>query len=117
MNDGRKKITLIGGFIIGVLLVSYALFQARDLIEGPVIALSSPENGATIIENGVFIEGHAKNIARISLNDHQIFVDESGYFKERILLPEGYAILVIKGSDRFGRKTQEIISLYHAKES
>lgn len=47
----------------------------------------------------------------MSLNDRQIFPDESGSFAETLVLPNGYTIMSLKAEDKFGKKTEQTISL------
>lgn len=118
MIDARKRAGVIATLGILGLLTFYAIFQARNLIEGPVISLETPQKGASVEESLLTLKGTTRNIAKITLNDSPIFVNENGAFQEQILLPEGYAILVLKAFDRFGREKKEIIPLYnHAKEN
>ena len=90
--------------IIGVILLTYAVFQARFLIVGPQITLTSEPN---LVQNerGVFLEGKAYNISHLWLNDRQIFTDAQGNFREAIILENGYTITTLRAEDRYGRST------------
>jgi len=98
-------------FVLAVL--SYGLFQARNLIQGPIITIHSPQNGTTVNNALVEISGEAKNISGITLNDQHIFVDEEGNFREQLLLSYGYTIMTIEASDRFGRETKQTLELVY----
>ncbi len=78
---------------------------------GPRLAFLSPSDGETL--NGPIIEvtGSAKNVSFLTLNDKQIFINDDGEFRERLLPSSGLVILTLKGKDRFGRekKLQEKI--------
>jgi hypothetical protein len=89
-----------------VLFVAYVLFQARFMIEGPQITITS-SNVAS--ENGrlVTLEGTAQNIVRISLNGRQIYTDKYGNFKETVVLENGYTLSTLQAEDRYGRVTTE----------
>ena len=99
--------------MLAMMILGYALFQARNLIRGPMISIENPQNGSTLVESLISIEGHAENISYISLNDRQIFIDEAGAFKEKLLLSYGYNIMTIKAKDKFGRETQETLELVY----
>lgn len=105
------KFSFIALFII--IILSYALFQARNIILGPVIKIETPENGTSLDYSLVNIKGTAKNISLISMNDRQIFIDEHGEFSEKLLLSYGYNIITIKARDRFGRKTEKVLELVY----
>lgn len=90
--------------ILCILVISgYALYRSRALREGPNITLDSPKDGELFNTSEVYISGIAKNIAFISLNDRQIFTDETGRFSEKLLLPYGYTILTLEAKDKFGK--------------
>ena len=86
------------------LLVFYALFQARLLITGPTISLSN-ELAYIQHERTITVSGNAQNIVSLTLNDRDIFTDDDGNFNEVLVLPDGYTIMTLKASDRYGRRT------------
>ncbi len=98
-----------------VLLGSYALYQARDLIRGPELTISTPSDGVSHATGLLTIEGQAERIAHLYLNGRLIFTDESGHFNEQLLLPPGYTIIRLEADDKFGRKVNQTIHLYGQK--
>lgn len=111
----NPKLTLKCLIIIIILtgIASYSLFQARNLIRGPVVNIESPKNGEATEKPLVEIKGQAKNISYITLNDRQIFVDKEGIFNQKLLLFNGYNIVKISAKDKFGRETNKIIELIY----
>jgi hypothetical protein len=107
------KSTMRGLIVVGALLIlgGYALFEARGIIIGPTIEITGPKNGEGFDESLTTIEGHAKHVSFISLNDHPITVNESGYFREKLLLSPGYNIIKLKVVDRFGRERTSFLEL------
>jgi hypothetical protein len=99
-----------------VLLVSYALFQARFLIIGPQITLTA-EPTLQQNERRIFLEGTAYNISRLWLNDRQIFTDAQGNFREALILENGYTISTLRAEDRYGRTTTLTRSYVYAPAS
>lgn len=99
--------------IVMVSILAYALFQARTLIHGPTLTVTSPKNGATMSQSFVEIAGTAGNISEIELNGRDITVDENGAFREPLLLGKGYTILTLKARDRFGREVQSTLELIY----
>jgi len=98
-------------FVLACLFVGYALFQARFLIEGPVVTLHNLPQ-VTQTQRTVILEGTAQNIVRITLNGRQIYTDKDGYFKETLVLENGYTIATLQAHDRYGRErsyTQEFV--------
>lgn len=103
--------------LLGTVMLSiYIVFQARFMIQGPRLILTNEPNQ---VENTrvVTISGSAYNIAKISLNDRQIFTDKSGYFSEALVLENGYTIATIKAVDRYGRETQVVRSFVYTPTS
>ena len=97
--------------IFFILIASYSLFQARALLIGPQIWIISPQDGRVVEAPLVIIEGRAKNIAWISLNDRQIFTDEEGKWSEKLIVSSGISIMTVRARDRFGRETKESVRI------
>jgi hypothetical protein len=98
--------------IFFLLLASYALFQARFLILGPRLTILSPTDGAavtTVIE----VEGTATNVAWLTLDDRQIFTDEKGHFKEKLIVGKGTSIISVRARDRFGREREKSVTVFN----
>ncbi|MFA6446117.1 MAG: hypothetical protein WCW14_02590 [Candidatus Paceibacterota bacterium] len=104
--------TIIIGIIVLFILI-YAGFQARNILLGPKITVLSPLSGSTVFKSKISIEGSTKNIKILTLNDREIVMDETGHFKEELLLPSGYSIMKLQGWDRFKRETTEFIELVY----
>ena len=97
--------------ILLILLIAYSLYQARALLVGPQIWIGNPQDGDTVEDPLVIMEGQSKNIAWISLNDRQIFTDENGQWSEKLLVSPGLSIMTVKARDRFGRKTEKNVKI------
>lgn len=98
----------------------YLFHQGQNLIEGPVLSVRSPIDGATFTLPLVEVSGTSKNISSIRLNDRPIFIDEEGFFREKLLLSPGYNIIKFTASDRFGRVKETFLELIlrdHDKEN
>ena len=104
--NARTKILTIATLAILLLILIYALFNARLLIAGPQIIIKSPENGSDFDRPLIQIEGEAHNTSFISMNGRPIYVNENGEFKEKLLLPEGTSIIKFDAKDRFERNTE-----------
>jgi hypothetical protein len=99
------------------LLVSYGLFNARNLIIGPTIEIFSPTKDMETEDNTITIKGKAKNITFISLNERPISVDMEGLFEEKLLLSPGSNIIEIKARDRFKKETEKTIKIYYKQST
>lgn len=105
--DRLELRTLLKFIALSVTLLAvlgYITFQARYLIIGPVLTLTSD---AETVQNERIIEiaGTASNVTDISLNGRPIYTDESGVFKEPLVLENGYTIMTLRAHDRYGRET------------
>jgi len=109
------KISIFG--ILAILILGYGFFQARNLISGPEIVVTSPQNGESLSDPLVTITGTATNITLISLDDRQIFVDKQGNFSEKLLVPPGYTIIKLAAQDKFGRTIQRLVELNYTATS
>lgn len=105
--SGRRALFL--SLILLVLI--YALFQARFLILGPQVRITYPAHGDVVDAGEMMLEGKAGNVAWISLNGRQIFVDEEGVFSEKLITPIGPSIITVSAKDRFGRETEKRIQI------
>lgn len=109
VNIQPKYGVLIGLFLI---LIVYSLYQARALIMGPRIWIDHPKDGQIIADPVVTLKGRSKDIAWLSLNDHQIFTDETGWWSEKLIVPEGLSIITVKARDRFGREVERAVRVF-----
>lgn len=99
-----------------ILIVFYGIFNARNLIAGPMVEIFSPVIDTETLENTLIVKGVAKNITFISINEKPIFVDKEGLFEEKLLLSPGSNIIQIKAKDRFKKEVVKAIKIYY-KES
>ncbi len=112
MTRSGKNILKIGSIaLLGLIIISYSTFQAWKIIQGPVITIYNPENGRTFDETLIAIEGLAKNVSHLYLNDRPIFTDKNGYFNEKFLLSPGYNVIKINAVDKFKKYTEKRLYL------
>lgn len=110
MNN-PKKIKIWIFVFLGIVVFSYAGFQSKKLLSGPVIEIISPQNGSTFIQTLILVEGTAKNISYLSLNGRQIYTDKNGYFGEKFLLSPGYNVIKLEAEDKFKNHTEKKLEL------
>ena len=103
-----SAVALLGGFITG-----YSFFQAQNLMKGPVVSVSAPQESG--VGDVAVIRGVAKNVAYITFNGRQIFTDTNGNWGETFVLSDGYNIAVVAAKDKFGRETEKTVELVYAK--
>jgi hypothetical protein len=121
MNQYKfKKCLNTKGCIIVILmcmLVSYGLFNARNLLIGPTIEIFKPAQNTETSENVFTVNGRGQNIAYISVNEKPISINTEGLFEEKILLSPGSNIIEIKARDRFQKEIKKIITIYYKQSN
>ncbi len=112
MNRNATSLLRISLFsVLGAVIVGYSIFQAWKLISGPIIDIYTPQNGATYSQTLIEIEGRARNIAYLNLNDRPIFTDKDGKFAEKLLLSPGYNIIKLEAIDKFKNRREKILEV------
>lgn len=111
----RLYLGIIIGCLIAFIIIGYAIYETWNYFSGPAITVSSPENGLTLGEPIVEIQGIAKNAVAVFLNGQRILTDDKGGFKERLLLTEGYNIIGLKVEDKFKRTAERRLELVYKK--
>ena len=117
-EDGKLMLRVLIVIIFVLVISGYSLFQAHNILSGPQIALASTvTSGAVVGQQAIDISGKAKNISFISLDDRPIYIDESGNFKEKLLLYPGYNIIRLYARDKFGAETEKKVELVYQPQS
>lgn len=107
-----KKILAV---LVILFIALYTLFEARGLIAGPILSVSSPLNGEIVYEPIVHISGNTNSITELTLNGKAIAVHENGYFSNAVVLKDGYNEIVLTAKDRFSREVSETLQIMHER--
>lgn len=91
--------------------MSYSYYQTKAFLTGPVLEITEPLNGSLLTDNPITIRGYTKNISYISINDRQIFVNETGNLDIEMLLSPGYNIIKVSAKDKYEREIQKQLEL------
>ena len=110
MTHTRRNKKILLSFIGVFLFAGYVLFQSHLLLQGPVLSITYPTEGMTAPGPVLTVSGTAKNVAFVTMNGRQIFVNEQGEFSEVVVPAEGYSVISLKARDRFGRDAEVIRS-------
>ena len=114
MTDRKDaKAWLKIGFFVGllILILGYSAFQARKIVGGPELTITSPIITDIVTDPLVRVTGVAKNIKEITLNGTPIYIDEQGNFNEKLVLLAGYNIIELEAKDKFNKETKKTIEL------
>lgn len=114
----KNRIVLRSVILVLILcgIGGYALYESRNIINGPMLTLEEPRDGLSTSDSSIDVKGRAQNISSISINDRKITIDEAGWFKEKILLSLGYNVIKISVYDRFGRAKETLMELVRTEE-
>jgi hypothetical protein len=107
----RRLLTPLLILCVSLVIGGYGLFEARRLIEGPVITIDSPVNESATSSTGVIISGTALNISFLAINDKPSYTDQAGHFDELLSIPPGFTVLTVSAVDRFGRRASKSVSI------
>ncbi len=108
-RDGR--ITRIALILFFLLIIGYAYFEARGVLYGPTIEVTSEITEVT--DPFVAIQGKADRIAELSMNGRAISVTEDGAFNEPYLLAPGLNRIMLDATDRYGRTSQQVVRIVY----
>jgi len=111
-RDGKTWLKIWTFSLLVLVIISYAGFQARKIVEGPDLKLNSPLSGvqsASVVD----VAGIASNIKEITLNGTPIFIDEQGNFSEKVPLSAGYNVIRIEAKDKFNKETEKTLELVY----
>lgn len=94
-----------------ILLIGYALYEARGILYGP--AINMPEEAIHVTEQSTLIRGRAERITELRLNGKQIPVTESGQFEETFLLAPGSNYFFLEARNARGRIAQKTLVIIY----
>jgi hypothetical protein len=95
------------------IIVFYAYYQSRAILEGPQISLVSPTEGMTSTSSLVKVYGVAKHAKELTLDGRPIFLDLNGNFFEQLLLMDGYNIMELTAKDAEGREIRKSVRVMY----
>ena|SRR3989344_2385027 len=107
----RRKFELSLVAIIALSIALYATNRMWNFARGPVLTIIQPQNGTTVPDALVTIEGNGKNVVSLYLNGRKILLDDDNAFSESLLLAYGYNILELEARDRFNRTIKKELIL------
>lgn len=116
MLPHHSKLTKYLFAIFVVIVLFYAYFEARNLLYGPQIVLQN-EEAITVYDELIEISGTVKNVVEITLSGRPVFIDDTGFFTEKLLLAEGLNRFVFEARDKFDHKTQEVLEVVYIAPS
>lgn len=112
-KDAKFFIKILVPLLFVFVILGYAYFRTKDLVQGVKITVYEPQNNSTLTTSLFEIKGKITKSSAVYINDRKIFLDETGGFKEKLLLSPGYNIITVRAEDRFKRETEKKIELVY----
>lgn len=97
--------------LVALAALTYAGFEARRLLLGPEVEVTSPLQGSATSTTLLVISGTARDVSFLTVDDKPAFTDVSGHFSVTLSPPSGYTIITVAAVDRFGRRTQQEVEI------
>lgn len=113
-----KKILLTAtGVGLFVVIGIYTTLKMRDILWGVDVQVKGVVDGETVTDPKITLEGNARNIKLLTINDRIVGIGEDGAFRDSLLLAPGYNIVSIKGDDRFGKHIHHQYHVVYKEDS
>ncbi len=109
-----SRLTQIALAVFFIVLLGYAYFEARGILFGPRIEITSAVS--EVHDPYVMVKGHAERIAALLMNGKAIAVTEDGIFEEPYVLSEGYNRITLDAKDKYGRSTQKTLEIVYTPD-
>ena len=98
--------------LVLIALVGYGFLEARPLVAGPSLLITSPLDNASFPGGVVTVTGEARRTAGLTVNGAPLLHEESGRFSSALTFPRGGSILTFEARDRFGRTVTAVRSIF-----
>jgi len=97
-------LVVLGGFLF--LYKEIGRFAAQ-----PRLAITAPLGDEAIGGNSIDVSGFTDQDAKLTINDQPVLVNDSGEFRENILLQEGLNAITISATNKFGKNVSKKINI------
>lgn len=100
-------------FIIVIIsIIGYGLWEARTFVEGPLLSITTPIQGAVTTNGFIVVSGDVARVAALSIDNLPVLPNKNGSFSKTFVFPRGNAILNVTVTDRFGRTDTETRTIF-----
>jgi hypothetical protein len=107
-----SRLTRIALAVFFLAVIAYAYYEARGLLFGPAIDISTQTIAATNSAY-ILIQGQANHIASLMVDGNPIQVTETGAFQEPYVLARGVNRIVFDAKDAYGNATEKVIEIVY----
>ena len=111
------RLLAVGGFLVfSLLLGGYVYSQARAIRKAPPLTILSPEEGLSVKEPYISVEGQTIPEASVTINGQPVVVHPDGRFEERLYVSRGLNELTIRARKRHGDEEVQIRHVVYERE-
>lgn len=106
------RLIRIGAIVLVTsVIVGYAVWRSLDYARGPKIEIFTPQNGESTASSTIVVSGRAIRTDSLKLNGQPVPIDESGTFKETIIVFPGINVMTLTAHDKFERNVFENVTI------
>ena len=106
-----SQITKIALVIFFIIIAGYAYFEARGILFGPSIYVSSSVE--QVSDPYIEIKGSTQHISALSMNGESVPVTEQGDFDVPYVLAPGFNRIVLDAKDKYGKSTERVVEIVY----
>lgn len=115
MKEGDSRFLKIALLVFFTLAFLYTFYEARGMLQGPVIQV--PETIVLAESEFITVQGQVERISELRLNGGRISVTEDGFFAEPYVLAHGVNRIVLEARDARGRETRKVVEIVYTGET
>ncbi len=109
-----KKIVSWGSFILFFgLILGYGIWRSRDLLFGITISTVGITDGMTSTNPVLDFSGTATHANGILVDGETVPLSQDGTWHDSLALMDGYNVVTIAATDKFGRTTARQYRVYY----
>lgn len=110
-EDLKKLVTIGGGLAFLMVLLSYGVYQGRNLLFGSELTIASVEQATS---NPIInLSGVGARSKLITINGRTTLMDSKGSFSESVALLPGLNVITVTSTDAFGKIKSKTLYTYH----
>ncbi len=103
--------------IVFMACIGYLIFQVRQIVEPPNLAIYSPNNGQITTEGVTTVRGKTDPGVQIQINGRSVMKREDGFFEETIPLTNGVNTIMFSATKKHGKTTVETRHVIYKKDA
>jgi cytoskeletal protein RodZ len=112
-SPGKTLMSVIALFIF--IFLVYLAYQYHGLLGKPGLEVYLPTDKERITKEEVLVEGRTSLDNSVTINGRLIQLNDEGRFSYQLRLVTGENKIVVEASNRIGRKTKQIRTVYYSK--